>query len=133
MTVAPLQLYALFLAGFEYSIEYKNTTQHGSADGLSRLPLKKSCNKEVVDPVEIFRVPQIEVLPVNADMIRQATQRDPILSLAGGIDKARVAIGQGEGAGTVSQTKGRAHRTGWLPYVGFTGSNPIQVPCKAVS
>ena len=50
MTIARLQRYTLFLAGFEYSIEYKNTTQHGNADGLSRLPLKKACDKEVVDP-----------------------------------------------------------------------------------
>ena len=62
ITVARLQRYALFLAGFEYSIEYKNTTQHGNADGFSRLPLKKACDKEVVDPVEIFQVSQIEVL-----------------------------------------------------------------------
>ena len=80
MTVARLRRYTLFLAGFEYSIEYKNTTQHGNADGLSRLPLKKACDKEVVDPMEIFQVSQIEVLPVNADMTRQATQRDPVLS-----------------------------------------------------
>ena len=53
MTVARLQRYALFLAGFEYSIEYKKTTQHGNADGLSRLLLKKACDKEVVDPVGI--------------------------------------------------------------------------------
>ena len=71
MTVARLQRYALFLAGLEYSIEYKNTTQQWNADGLSRLPLKKACDKEVVDPVEIFQVSQIEVLPVNADMICQ--------------------------------------------------------------
>ena len=30
-TVACLQRYALFPAGFKYSIEYKNTTQHGIA------------------------------------------------------------------------------------------------------
>ena len=65
---------ALFLAGFEYSIEYKNATQHGNADGLSRL--KKACGKEVVDPVEIFQVFQVDVLPGNADMIRQATRKD---------------------------------------------------------
>jgi hypothetical protein len=41
MTVARWQRYALFLAGFEYSIEYKSTSQHGNADGLSRLPLKE--------------------------------------------------------------------------------------------
>ena len=80
MTVAGLQRYALFLAGFEYSIEYKNTTQHGNADGLSRLPLEEARHKETVDPVEIFQVSQMEVLPVSADMIRQATQRDPIFS-----------------------------------------------------
>ena len=34
----------------------------------------------MVDPVEIFQVSQIEVLPVNADMTHQATQRDPVLS-----------------------------------------------------
>ena len=53
MTVARLQRYALFLAGFKYSIEYKNTTQHGNADGVSRLPLKKAYSKQVADPAEI--------------------------------------------------------------------------------
>ena len=80
MRVARLQRYALFLAGFDYSIEYKNTTQHGNTDGLSRLPLKKVCDKETVDPVEIFQLSQIQVLPVSADMICQATQRDPLLT-----------------------------------------------------
>lgn len=31
-TVACLQRYALFPEGLKYSIEYKNTTQHGNAD-----------------------------------------------------------------------------------------------------
>ena len=79
MTVARLQRYALFLAGFNYSIEYKNTTQHGTADGLSRLPLKKAYSKGVADAADIFEVSELKVLPVNAVMIRQATQRDPIL------------------------------------------------------
>ena len=62
MTVARLQRCALFLTGFNYSIEYKNTTQHGNADGLSR------------------QMSQIDILPINVGMIRQATQRDPVLS-----------------------------------------------------
>ena len=80
MRVAHLQCSALFLAGFKYSNEYKNTTQNGNVDGLSHLPLKKAYSEEVPDPAEIFQVSQLKVLPVNADMIRQATQRDPILS-----------------------------------------------------
>ena len=49
-------------------------------NGLSHLPLKKAYSKEVADPVEIFQLSQLEVLPVNAGMIPQATQRDPVLS-----------------------------------------------------
>ena len=55
MTFARLQCYALFLAGFDYSIEYKNTIQHGNKDGLSRLPLEEASNKETLDPGDIFK------------------------------------------------------------------------------
>ena len=36
-----LNCYALFLAGLNHSIEYKNTSQHGNADGLSLLPVTR--------------------------------------------------------------------------------------------
>ena len=58
MTVARLRRYTLFLAGFEYSIEYKNTTQHGNADGLSRLPLKKASDKEWLTQWRFFKYPR---------------------------------------------------------------------------
>ena len=80
MTVARLQRYALFLAGFEYSTEYKSTSQHGNADGLSRLPLKERENTEIIDPAEVFQVSQVEMLPVSAEMIHRETLRDPTLS-----------------------------------------------------
>ena len=47
---------------------------------MPRLPLEEARDKETVDPVEIFQLSQVQVLPVSTDMIRQATQRDPILS-----------------------------------------------------
>lgn len=75
MTVASLQRYALFLARFDYSNEFKNTAQHGNADGLSRLPLEEACDKETV---EIFQMSQIQVMPVSTDVIRPATKRDPM-------------------------------------------------------
>ena len=40
--------------------------------------LKKECYKEEADPEEIVQVSQLEVLPVCADLIHQACQRDPI-------------------------------------------------------
>ena len=39
VTAAGLQCYALFLAGYDHKIEYKNTKVRSNADGLSRPPL----------------------------------------------------------------------------------------------
>ena len=82
----------------------------------------------VVDLVEIFQVSQIEVLPVNADMIWQATQRDPVLS--------RVMENTKQGWPTVSEKElepFQRRKDGWLPYVGFTSNNPSQAPGTTVS
>ena len=38
-TAACVQRYALYLSGFDYDIEYKNTKKHTNVDGLSRLPI----------------------------------------------------------------------------------------------
>ena len=52
VTAARLQRYALFLAGYDYTIEYWNTKVQSNADGLSRPPLEREIrNEEVVDPV----------------------------------------------------------------------------------
>ena len=72
--------YALYLAGFDYKIEYKSTSQHGNADALSRLPLEGRQSKQKVDLAEVFQISQIEMLPVNPDMIRRETEKDPTLS-----------------------------------------------------
>ena len=78
---ARLQRYALFLAGSDYKIEYKNTKVHSNADGLSRLPLKtEERAEEVVDPVNVFNKMQFESLPITVDNVRRETQRDPVLS-----------------------------------------------------
>ena len=80
-TAARVQRYALFLAGYDYQIEYKNTKVHSNADGLSRLPLKtEERAEEVVDPVNVFNMMQFEPLPITVDNVRRETQRDPDLS-----------------------------------------------------
>ena len=58
---------------------------------------KKAYDKETVDPVETFQLSQIQVLPVTAVMIRQATQRDPILSrVMGYIKQGWTAVNEKE-------------------------------------
>ena len=81
VTAARLQRYALFLAGCDYTIEYRNTKFHGNKDGLSRLPLEReNRNEEVVDPVGVFNLMQFDLLLVTMDNVRRETQRDPVLS-----------------------------------------------------
>ena len=81
VTAARLQRYALFLAGYDYSIQYKNTKVHSNADGLSRLPLlTEAKDEEVVDPVGVFNLMQFDPLPVTVDNVRRETQRDPVLA-----------------------------------------------------
>ena len=43
-TAARLQRYALFLAGFNYDIEYRSSSSHCNADGLSRNTTGTNCN-----------------------------------------------------------------------------------------
>ena len=77
---ARMQRWALYLSGYNYDIIYKNTKQHGNADGLSRLPVNTSQNSEEEDPCHVFSIEQIEMLPVTMKEIEHETRKDPVLS-----------------------------------------------------
>ena len=67
---ARFQRYAIFLAGYDYKIQYKNTNVHSNADGLSWLPLKtEERAEEVVGPVNVSNMMQFEQLPVTVDNV----------------------------------------------------------------
>ncbi len=80
-TAARLQRYVLFLSGFDYEIEYRSSTKHCNADGLSRLPLATTGNEQdqPVDPVDAFHVSQVNMLLVTCQHVRKETQRDSTL------------------------------------------------------
>ena len=78
---ARLQRYAVFLAGYSYDIEYRNTKLHTNADALSRLVQESLVNEEEdADPVDLFHLTQFDQLPVTCATLRRETQRDRILS-----------------------------------------------------
>ena len=68
MTAARLQRYALLLAGYQYDIVYRKTSDHGNADGLSRLPINSPASEANADgdAVDTFHVSQFDPLPVTA-------------------------------------------------------------------
>ena len=71
VTAARLQRYALFLAGFAYTIRYKNTKLHGNADGLSHSLLHSKPPEEESNPADLFYATQFEPLPVTAEQVKQ--------------------------------------------------------------
>ena len=69
------------MAGFDYKIEYKSTTEHCNADGLSGLPLQQKEREEIgVDSSEVFHASQFVPLPVTGEAIARETRRDPVLA-----------------------------------------------------
>ena len=74
---ARIRRWSLYLSSFEYTLKFRNTTAHGNADALSRLPLQ-------VEPASVDTPPELVLLtdymdnsPVTADQVRSWTHRDP--------------------------------------------------------
>ena len=90
-----LQRQALFLSQYSYSIQYRSTLQHANADALFRLPLEVEHRLKRLDDM----LKQVDVLPVTADCLRQATNHDPLLS------KMLVFVQSGWPPGTTKELK----------------------------
>ncbi|KAL9961633.1 hypothetical protein ACROYT_G030616 [Oculina patagonica] len=76
-----LQRWAIQLAAYTYDIEYRASKNHGNADALSRLPRKTTGEADdwSTEGDQVNRV-QIELAPITATRIREATRGDPFLS-----------------------------------------------------
>ena len=79
-TAARVQRYALYLSGFDYDIEYKNTKRHTNVYGLSRLPVPVKETGGEISEEEVFFASQLEQLPVTSAEINRETRRERILS-----------------------------------------------------
>ena len=80
-TALRLTRYALFLASHDYEIEYKSTTKHSNADGLSRLPVPE-VRVEDTNPDDLLHMSQLEMMPVTSAQVRKETARDIVLTKA---------------------------------------------------
>ena len=82
MTASRLQRWAIILSAYDYEVKYQPSSQHGNADGLSRLPLQEVQHTQDVE-AEFFcalEEQQFQALPIRETDIKAATARDPVLS-----------------------------------------------------
>ena len=80
LAAARLQRWAIILSAYDYDIRYKSTTEHGNADGLSRLPLPTTLPSVDTTAASTFNIGQVQALPVTSEDIERATRCDPVLS-----------------------------------------------------
>lgn len=78
-TAIRLVHYANFLAGFDYTIKLRKTTEHANADYLSRQASTKEVNKNNLTDDDAFYLNQISEMPITLQEIRKATMKDPDL------------------------------------------------------
>ena len=77
---ARIRRWSLALSMFEYDLKFRNTTAHGNADALSRLPLTDTVPDDKTPPELVLLVDHLNSSPITADQIKEATRRDPDLS-----------------------------------------------------
>lgn len=65
-----------------YDIEFRSTTAHANADGLSCLPLKCAPPDNPYPDARVFNLSQMETLPVTTRQLRTATLSHKLLSKA---------------------------------------------------
>ena len=79
LVAARLQRRAWLLSAYSYDIEFRRTSEHSNANGLSRLPLSIQ-PPSTTEAIATFVIGQIQALPVTVDCLVKATRQDPILS-----------------------------------------------------
>lgn len=81
-----LARWALTLSQYDYTIEYRNTSKHGNADALSRLPVGSDTDfdeeedERDVDTVCLINTISRQIKPTDQNSLRKESAKDPVLS-----------------------------------------------------
>ena len=79
LAAARIQRWSLFLAAYNYKLEYRAGSLNGNADCLSRLPLGAQ-EQDVAPSTNRVHMMKLVDAPMTVAAVRSETRRDPILS-----------------------------------------------------
>ena len=81
-----LARWALFLAQFNYTIEYRKSSEHQNADALSRLPVGEDLSfdreesEQDDDTVCAIESLSLQIRPTDSSLLQKESSKDPVLS-----------------------------------------------------
>ena len=76
-----IRRWALTLAAYEYTIQYKAGRENGNADGLSPIPVAETVPRVPVVGSTELSLAYLESTPVTSSKIKEATRKDSMLSI----------------------------------------------------
>ncbi|CAL9702513.1 unnamed protein product [Knipowitschia caucasica] len=83
MAAARIQRWAIILSAYDYHIIYRQSDEHGNADGLSRVPLPETADvgtETMTAYLHALICEHLEGVPLSAQQISRATRKDAELS-----------------------------------------------------
>ena len=79
MAAARIQRWAINLTAFDYVFKYKPGLKHSNTDGISRLPLRNTCDED--NPLEeVICLMKLDRRPVTAAEVKTSSRRDLVIS-----------------------------------------------------
>ena len=87
MAANRLARWALMLSQYDYTIEYRKTTDHGNADALSRLPAGEDLDfdgeeeEEDISMVCTIKTISQQLNPTDPGLIAKESRKDPVISM----------------------------------------------------
>lgn len=79
MVANRIQRWAIFLSGFDFTIQYVKSAKHGNADSLSRLPLQEHSDDDNVFDYDYLKFIQTTCFPISAKTVSKETVKDDVL------------------------------------------------------
>lgn len=110
-----LARWALNLGQYDYTIEYRKTTDHGNADALSRLPegpdpdFDGEESSSDADTICMVKTISLQIDPTDPTLVAKETSKDPVLGIVMRYTREGWPLSTGKGEQSTNSTQAFKH------------------------